>query len=226
MHDFLIDPLPNISMSDASPEELPLRSFHLVVIVEPDPESYMPLMDDLPKLDLLHEQMISMLGEELDSDQFDSSLKIVEDTAFIWLCYFAESMFEAIADECLYNASFVLHDYSDLEHFSIYLDGFGKQNNELRISVIGGMYEDDVIRVANLVSSKGFSTTILTRYCLSSKSFVTWTTCLHIKTGCGRRSPGNAPSQPSSERHQWPVPVPAITCWLPAWSRRPSFWRI
>jgi len=39
------------------------------------------------------------------------------------------------------------------------------------VAILGAMFEDDVIRVANAIHESGLETTVIQRYCLSSEAF-------------------------------------------------------
>lgn len=40
------------------------------------------------------------------------------------------------------------------------------------MAVLGATFEDDVIRVANVIQEAGLDATVIARYCLSSKAFI------------------------------------------------------
>jgi hypothetical protein len=68
--------------------------------------------------------------------------------------------------------SFHPDDARDIEHLYYYLRGLFVEHPDWQVAVIGAMYEDDVMRVANLLTQMGFNTTVLTRYCLSNQTFI------------------------------------------------------
>jgi hypothetical protein len=43
---------------------------------------------------------------------------------------------------------------------------------DMKLVVIGGIFKNEVFRVANLFQESGIETTILTRYCFSEEGFV------------------------------------------------------
>ncbi len=65
MTDFVVPPSPSIILSDADEHLLPLGSFHLVVIVEADPNSYMPLPGDIKNLGEVMYDLFSRYEKEI-----------------------------------------------------------------------------------------------------------------------------------------------------------------
>ena len=176
LSEMLVQPNPGVVISDANEDTLPLEYFHLVVIVEPDPETYIPLPDDLPKLDFVIERMSEAISDENDPDEIRTyKIKIPEDmpeTSYLWVGYDGINLFGPVTEKIPLNVAFYLAAYDDLDHFAFYLKGISSGFKGWRVAVIGAMFEDDIIRVANFIEAIGFSVTILQRYCLSNSTFV------------------------------------------------------
>src|SRR5258706_13285301 len=67
----------------------------------------------------------------------------------------------------------VRSDNYEFENLRVLLDGIAKNNPTCtRIGIVGGVYEDEVVRVANAVHAAGFDTTIVKRHCISEEIFV------------------------------------------------------
>lgn len=77
MTDFLVPPNPEVKISSLDFEHLPLVNFHIIAVVEPDPESWMPNFGDDDNLDAALEVYIQMVSDELFPD-FDLSSLTVE----------------------------------------------------------------------------------------------------------------------------------------------------
>lgn len=175
MTEFLEQPHPSIVFSDADQYDLPIQHFHLVILIEPDPETYMELPGDSSKLQFVLNQMGEAINTEIDPDRewdYEPGIQFADSTTFVWLNYFGSEYFSEVVDTVGVTATFTMLDYDDLENFRYFLRGIAADHSDWRGAVIGGMFEDDVIRVANLVQEVGFATTVLTRYCLSNKTFV------------------------------------------------------
>jgi len=175
MTEFLEQPHPSIIFSDADQHDLPIEHFHLVILVEPDPETYMELPADSSKLKFVLNQIDEAIDAEIDPDRegdYEPGIQLADSTTFVWLNYFGSEYFSEVADTVCVTATFTMFDYDDLENFRYFLRGIAADHSDWRIAITGAMFEDDVIRVANLVQELGFETTVLTRYCLSNKTFV------------------------------------------------------
>jgi hypothetical protein len=46
MTNFIVQPNPQIKISDLDSTHLPLLKLHIIALVEPDPESWMPFLDN------------------------------------------------------------------------------------------------------------------------------------------------------------------------------------
>ena len=86
---FDVSPVPGVVISDDDEQKLPLLNFNIVVIVEPDPYSYMPFDSDLKKLGELIYFLYSRFEFETDLDNILEypGLNISKNhkSIFIWL---------------------------------------------------------------------------------------------------------------------------------------------
>ncbi|RPJ49431.1 MAG: hypothetical protein EHM21_07080 [Chloroflexi bacterium] len=178
MSEYTVPPSPGVVISEADQSQLPLIAFHLVVIVEADQESYMPVPNDLVNLGYILYEAYRSFEAEIDPDNTEAVNwevpEDVEETAFVWLRNYDEdaNYYKQFAETAYVKASFTLGDLDDTEHFLYYLRGLAAAHPDWRAAVIGAMFEDEVMQVANLIDEVGFSTTVLTRYCLSNQAFV------------------------------------------------------
>ena len=178
MTNFIVEPQPGIILSDSDENELPLFSFHLVVIVETDPESYMLPPDDIGRLGEFVYGLFTRFDAETDPDlRSKGELKYprdVDETIFIWLKYedSNDNYFDSFAEAGFSRVQFRLVDSEDTEQFEYYLKGVYSVHPDWRVALFGAMFEDEVIGTANVVQTIGFSTTVMTRYCLSNKVFL------------------------------------------------------
>jgi hypothetical protein len=173
MPDLRDDFIPDIHISDESAAELPLTDFDLLIIVEPDPEHYLLAPDNEEALQVVLDHLLEEFNEELGQDLFDSEeAPPLPGPRLAWLSYEADDYFITFMEDNPVSVYFRLEDAADLEAFEDYLTGASSNHPDWRVGVFGGMYEDDVMRVAGMVQEAGLQTTVLKRYCLSSKSFV------------------------------------------------------
>ncbi len=91
-------------------------------------------------------------------------------THVIWLRYFSDGFFAGAAQFC--NAIFNFFDYDDTANLKIFMGGIKFSHPDWKVAIVGGLFEDDVIRIANLVSKTGFQTTVLSRQCISRNIFI------------------------------------------------------
>ena len=177
MTKFIVEPNPRVVISDAEIADLPLCSFHIVAVVEPDPESWMAHQKDEEKLS----ELLGIYCDLIDGELFeDSELNaILAQTAtfssdvteprLIWVGGLEAQFFEPIS----YWSRIIFGDYyEDFEDLGYYTRGIAAEHQNWRAAVIGAMFEDEVMRVANVIEESGLSVTVLTRYCLSSQSFI------------------------------------------------------
>ena len=169
MTDETLKPLPGVIISNSDENETPITSFDLVIIVEPDPESYMPLPGDINKLN----EYIMGLYKNYDNEFNPDNPLNIKEPVVVWLRYYSEEVnyFDEFANVSLARVIFNIFDSEDLEQFNFYLQGFVKSFPEGKAALIGGMFEDEVIYVANFILNFGLDVTILSRYCLSNRAF-------------------------------------------------------
>jgi len=178
MTDFLVNPDPKVVITDADVTELSLLSFHLIVIVEPDPETWMALPGDNmgEVIDLFNMGLSAELDPENDIYLNDENIVHQPDEIqypnLLWVRYLADD--NNFFDEAAFssNATFRLSDYDDLQHLGFYLRGVKQSHPNWKVGIVGGMFEDDVIRIANFISEIGFPTTVVARQCISRNVFV------------------------------------------------------
>jgi hypothetical protein len=176
MTDFLVTPNPGIKISSLEFEQLPLVNFHIIVVVEPDPETWMPELDDDESLDAILEIYTDMISDELYPDfNFAAfkNIKITTDVEYprmIWAGGGDASVyFGGIEGPFAATFPFDFEEYDDLR---FYIQGVAQNHPAWRVAVLGAMFEDDVIRVANVIQEAGLDTTVIARYCLSSNAFI------------------------------------------------------
>jgi len=177
MTGFIIQPSPNVTISDAPTADLPLYSFHLIILVEPDPATWM----HQPGSEELWGEIIQRQNDAIDEELFPDSLpqsEIPPQTDSPWttlaLLHYkdAYNFYADLLEMGCIHTVFHLVEYNDLDNFGFYVNGIVHENPDWRVAVIGAMFEEDVIRIANRVSETGLSTTVLSRYCLTRESFI------------------------------------------------------
>jgi hypothetical protein len=167
---------PKVKISDLDISSLPLRNFHIVVLVEPDPETWMMPEDDMDNLfellkmysELIVDDAIGEIDPKIMAVPFS---KDVEETLIIIVSEsYGLHYFEPVAE---YSDFIVNNSNFEFERLRLLLDGIIKNYPAWnRVGIIGGVYEDEIVRVANAVQAAGFDTTIVTRYCISEKVFI------------------------------------------------------
>ena len=175
MEEYTLDP--KVKVSDADIRELPLYNFHVVVVVEPDPETWALPDEESESLSELLEMQCDLIAQDvIDSDELaDIALppraKDVEQTLMIIATEGLDVLlyFEPVDQ---YSQFTIKDNNFEFDKLRLLLDGIAKSHPEWnRIAIVGGVYEDEVIRAANTVQAAGFDTTIVTRYCISEKIF-------------------------------------------------------
>jgi hypothetical protein len=175
MEEYTLDP--KVKVSDADIRELPLYNFHVVVVVEPDPETWALPDEEFESLSELLEMQCDLIAQDvIDSDELvDMALppraKDVEQTLMIIATEGLDVLlyFEPVDQ---YSQFTIKDNDFEFDKLRLLLDGIAKSRPEWnRIAIVGGVYEDEVIRAANTVQAAGFDTTIVTRYCISEKIF-------------------------------------------------------
>lgn len=181
MTEFLVEPNSQVVISNADVKELSLLSFHIIIIVEPDPETWMIIPGEKFEHDLNY--IIKLFNKGLDAElDPESEIYLENNTAIarppenpeshvIWIRYTNDdNYFDDAAAFC--NVIFRFFDYDDTANLKFYLEGIKNANPTWNVGIVGGMFEDDVIRIANFISEIGFSTTVVTRQCISRNAFV------------------------------------------------------
>jgi len=176
MSDFIVPPHPEVKISSLDFEHLPLVNFHIIAVVEPDPESWMPNLGDDDNLDAALEVYTQMVSDELypDFDLSSLAVEVAKDVAYprvIWVGGGAVSFYYEDITDVHAKVAFTF-DFEEYEDLRFYIKGVAQEYPDWRVAVLGAMFEDDVIRVANVIREAGLDTTVIVRYCLSSKAFV------------------------------------------------------
>jgi len=177
MANFILQPSPRVTISDAPTAELPLYSFHLIVLVEPDPATWMHQPGSQEIWGKTIQRQNNAIEEELFPDSHPLS-EIPPQTDSTWttlaLLHYddAYNFYDQLLEMGFIHTVFHLIDYNDLDNFGYYVKGIAHENPTWRVAVIGAMLEEDIICIANLVSETGLSTTVLSRYCLTRESFI------------------------------------------------------
>lgn len=173
----LLDTLhPQIEVSDLDFPNLPLCNFHIVIVAEPDPETWMAHPDDTGEYAETLEIHSGLILDELLEESWELSeinVKIAEDVERPIIVGVGELEIPMYYHHALEYAHVII-SYEDMEYERLhyFLRGVAEQHPNWRVAVVGGVYEDEVVRVANTVQKAGFDTTIVTRYCISSHSLI------------------------------------------------------
>lgn len=166
-----------ILVTDDQGTHFPISHFDLVVIVEPDQSKWTPDREfDLDNaLEEIWDIQCEMISHEAFSEEslanMNSVVSSAEETRFLWLRNYAFNYYGKFAD----GAAQIVFHYDNHRNFSEdmhwYLHAAHDHHPEWRVAVIGGLFEVDVVKVANQIHAMGFNTTVLTRYCLSASGF-------------------------------------------------------
>ena|GEM_PF-3581623 len=175
MTNFIVQPNPHIKNSDQDFTRLPLLNFHIIALVEPDSESRMPFLGDGLKLCSILEIYTEIIFDELDPDEPRSREEqdFAPDVVFpkvLWVGGTALSFYDEFAE--IYSSVVFNDDYEEHEDLRYFIQGVAQKHPTSRVAVLGAMFEDDMIRVANAIQESGLETTIIQRYCLSSDAFI------------------------------------------------------
>ena len=176
MTEFLVAPNPEVVISNSDVTDISLLSFHIIVVVEPDPETWMALpgnnIGDV--VDLFNMGLSAELDPESDIYLNDENIVHHPDEIqypnLLWIRYMDDDNF---FDEAAFlsDAIFRLSNYDAFQHLDFYLQGLKQSHPDWKVAVVGGMFEDDVMRIANFISENGFSTTVIARQCISRNAF-------------------------------------------------------
>jgi hypothetical protein len=167
---------PRVKVSDLDISSLPLRNFHIVILVEPDPETWIMPEEDENNLSELLDMYSELIIEDAigDIDPANISVPIAKDVEETLIVIVSESnevlYFESVAE---FGDFIIKKNDFEFGRLRVLLDGIAKNYPAWnRIAIIGGMFGDEIPRVANVVQAAGFDATIVTRYCISEKVFV------------------------------------------------------
>lgn len=167
---------PRVKISDVDISSLPLRNFHIVILVEPDPETWMMPEEDEDNLSQLLDMYSELIIDDALGDIDPANITVpiakdVEETLIVIVSQSYEVLyFEPVAE---YGDFIINNNDFEFERLRVLLEGIAKNYPAWkRIAIIGGMFGDEILRVANVVQAAGFDTTIVTRYCISEKVFV------------------------------------------------------
>ncbi len=166
----------NLTLSTADLTALPIRAFDVLILVEPDPEGWMPHPQDEEAFeevvlfynDLITHELEGWEGHEVP----ESPLPIVE-TRVIWTGIDEGEVYGMVAEHWA-TAKFRYFNVDGelFAELAYYLQGLYLAHPKFRVAVVGATIENEVMEVGNLVAGFGFETTILTRYCFSQDAFV------------------------------------------------------
>ena len=168
---------PKVKISDLDLTSLPLWHFHIVVLVEPDPETWIMPDDDMDNLD----KLLSMYSDLIIDDVFgDIDPSIIttptpDDVKDTFIIMAGEGLGQSFSFEPVigYSDFIVNNNNFEFDKLRLLLDGIAKNYpTKKKVAVVGGMYGDEIVRAANAIQSADFDTTIVTRYCISEKVFV------------------------------------------------------
>lgn len=168
---------PKVKISDLDISSLPLRNFHVIVLVEPDPETWVIPDNDIDNFYKLFKMYSDLIIEDVfgDIDPSFITAPFSDDVKETFIIMVGEGLGESFYFDpvTIYSDFIVNNNNFEFEKLRLLLDGIAKNHPAWnRVGIIGGTYGDEIARVANAVQSSGFDTTIVTRYCISEKVFV------------------------------------------------------
>jgi hypothetical protein len=186
-NNFSLDPC--VSLAREDPNQLSLRHFDLLVFVEPNQEanvgqtveSFLNEADWKCVLDGLDNELGWNVECEADENKNletkpINKVTISPMTRIIWIKNEMEdaNYFENCISISLSDAIFPYKIGSkELPAFLIiFAHDLKYQFPGMKVAIIGGIFKNEVFRVANLFQQSGLETTILTRYCFSEQGFV------------------------------------------------------
>lgn len=168
----------NLTISTADRFTLPIRTFDLLILIDPDPESWMPHPEDEEAFDELRLAYNDLIADELEGrddveGQVPENLPPFVETRVIWAGVEDDELYGLVAEQ----AATVKFSYYNVEddifaELAYFLQGLYTAHPKLRVAVVGATMEYEVMAVGNLAAELGFATTILTRYCISQDAFV------------------------------------------------------
>jgi hypothetical protein len=168
---------PTVVVSEAEADELPLRRFNIVILVEPDTEWLWPTAQAESQANLVWEELKDELLNFADDAQdvlADSSTETSEiDIILARIGSASRELFPEVRDQAYVTfPQGIIQPYQDvLRHLGYWLGGVHKDHPVWRAVVVGAVLEIDVRLVANVAASLGIPTTILERYCIPADYF-------------------------------------------------------
>lgn len=175
MSDSSHDLHPQVKVSELDIPDLPLHSFHIVLVAEPDPETWMitpgeeeqfhetlEIISDLILNEVFGNGELPDLNVEVADDVEEPRLVMVGECEIPWF-------FPSI--EWISRARFGFADF-EFTDLGFYLQGIASQHPTWRVAVVGAVIGDEVTRIANVAQKAGLDTTIVKRYCFTSQSLV------------------------------------------------------
>jgi hypothetical protein len=172
-----INPSPGVIVSTDPKAILPLSDFNTLVMVEPNLQEWVFLemgQSWLGKIAAIDDEVgwkiprVSMDGsgqaadDYLNFGHFPIIVRIQNSPAD--LSYFEFSVCASIASLTLHY-KYGSSELPDL--LPACLRALNEAPHNLNVAVFGGMYGDEVLRVANAFEAAGIRTTVLVRYCFS-----------------------------------------------------------
>lgn len=166
---------PEVKVSDLDAFLLPLGSFHVVVVVEPDPDTWMVIPGEEGVTRETLEMYSSLITNELynidDESPVAEPASILEDTSLIVVRESGGYAY-TFTDVTDFSDFIINSDEPQFPKLATLLAGIAATRPDSKVAIVGGMASDEVIRVANAVQSAGFDTTVVKRYCLSGDIMV------------------------------------------------------
>jgi hypothetical protein len=181
-----ITPNPNLVISEEGYYDLPLRSFDLLLVAEPDPETWLVNPKDEKRFYKRRKTILDMIdteiGWEMEDDQgnplnlqYDPQKPLAEDNQTIWIINYDAKV--NYYDCCTTTGAqamipYLPGDTEVPEYLLLLLEVIKIKHPNWKVAVLGAMLEDEVIRIANASCEAGFSTTVISRYCFSARDFI------------------------------------------------------
>jgi hypothetical protein len=175
MSDSSYDLHPKVKVSELDIPDLPLHNFHIVLVAEPDPDTWMITQGEEEQFHETLEITSDLILNEVfgDGELPDLNVELAEDVVEPRLVTIGECeipwFFPGI--EWISRVRFGFADF-EFEDLGFYLQGVANQHPTWRVAVVGAVIGDEVTRIANVAQKAGLDTTIVTRYCFTSQSLV------------------------------------------------------
>lgn len=157
-----IRPHPSLQIRTDNRRTLPLSHFQLLVVVEPNPETWTLSPGEEAtyayRTRLLSEMIMDELTEDHNPEAYDRLVVLwIKGSLFPY----SNPVVEELSDLTITS----LFDYGHLEHLGYYISGVSLYHPDWRAAVIGAADQQEVIRVGNVLQDSGLWTTVLGRYC-------------------------------------------------------------